>query len=1104
MSCKVNCFGSIGTLIRTLLALTWVSVLLLSATTGPAARAAAHHSPAAVFRPQQTEPAAQEATLLELNMSIDRELAGGQKHEYEVKLSEGQYAGLTIDQSGIEVQVRSQGPDGKRIAEFGSRVGVLPGQKLELVAEAEGGYRLSVVAMRPKAPAGRYAIRFVELRPATEKDRSIQEARRLYSESVRLIQSGKFGEARPLAERALEIREGALGSGHPDLATSLSGLGLLYSQGGDYIKAEQLSLRALESWERAVGTERPEFAGALSNAGNVYYLKGDFVKAEQLFKRALEIRERTLGPEHSDVADSLNNLAIINSHKGDFVTAEQFDSRALEIRVKILGPEHPIVATSLNNLAIVHRNRGDLIKAEQLYERSLGIREKTLGPNHPDVATTFSNLAVVHLQRGDLDKAELLNLRALEIREKVLGAEHPHVAASLNNLGEVYQLKGDYLRAEPLQQRALKIREKAMGPVHPEVATSLNNLAVIQYQKGDLANAERLYDRVLSIMEKSLGPNHPEVAWSLSSVATVYAEKGDLARAVATQVRASEITERNIALNLVSGSERQKLAYLTQLSEATDRTLSLHIGVAPDSPQAKELAASIILQRKGRVLDVTSDSLTKLRRHLTVEDQKLLDRFSDTAAQLARLVLNGPQRMTLAEHQQRVKALEEEREKLESDLSLRTAGFYEAFAPVTLAAIRKVIPAEAALIEFFSYRPFYPKNGPDKAYGDPRYVAYVLRPQGDIRWKELGEAKQIDGAIDAFRAALHNPNRRDVQRLARKVDESVMQPVRALLGDATHLLVSPDGALNLVPFEAFVDDQNRYLVQRYSFTYLTSGRDLLRLQVPRPTFSKAVVIANPSYGEPEAPTVAQAATRDSRPAGRAQKRQSAAGGTDLTSIYFAPLGATAQEAQSIKAQFSDAALWTGTQATESALKQMAAPRLLHIATHGFFLGDSPQNSTGSNRADTRAINSNLNIENPLLRSGLALAGANLRRGGDDDGVLTALEASGLNLWGTKLVVLSACDTGIGEVKAGEGVYGLRRAFVLAGTEALVMSLWQVSDYVTRELMANYYKGLRQGRGRGEALREVQLSMLKQNRRAHPFYWASFIQTGEWGNLDGKR
>jgi len=161
-----------------------------------------------------------------------------------------------------------------------------------------------------------------------------------------------------------------------------------------------------------------------------------------------------------------------------------------------------------------------------------------------------------------------------------------------------------------------------------------------------------------------------------------------------------------------------------------------------------------------------------------------------------------------------------------------------------------------------------------------------------------------------------------------------------------------------------------------------------------------------------------------------------------------------------------------------------------------------EGAAGANLQATRSAIAR--VDNPLLRSGLALAGANLRKGTGDDGILTALEATGLNLWGTKLVTLSACDTGLGEVKNGEGVYGLRRAFVLAGTESLVMSLWPVSDYVTREMMTAYYKGLEQGQGRGEALRQVQLAMLRRVDRAHPFYWASFIQAGEWASLEGKR
>src|SRR5947209_7251611 len=204
---------------------------------------------------------------------------------------------------------------------------------------------------------------------------------------------------------------------------------------------------------------------------------------------------------------------------------------------------------------------------------------------------------------------------------------------------------------------------------------------------------------------------------------------------------------------------------------------------------------------------------------------------------------------------------------------------------------------------------------------------------------------------------------------------------------------------------------------------------------------------------------------------------------------------------------------TRERATKAALKQVTGPNILHIATHGFFLEDLPGATSSANvrSSETRKANEDTRVgkwafwsANPLLRSGLALAGANQARSGDDDGVLTALEATGLDLWGTKLVVLSACDTGLGAVKTGEGVYGLRRALVLAGTESQMMSLWPVSDRSTSELMVSYYQALIRGQGRGEALRQVQLVMLQAKSRSHPYYWASFIQSGEWANLEGKR
>jgi len=500
------------------------------------------------------------------------------------------------------------------------------------------------------------------------------------------------------------------------------------------------------------------------------------------------------------------------------------------------------------------------------------------------------------------------------------------------------------------------------------------------------------------------------------------------------------------------------------------------------------------------VLDALSGTLSALRQRLSSDDQKLLDELNTKTGELAKLELNGRGQLTPDVFSKQVAALQEQKEKLESEISRRSSEFRAQTQPVNLTSVQAVIPDDAALIEFAIYRPFKPELDNLVAYGEPRYIAYVIRHQKDVESIDMGSAKDINSAIGAFRQALSDPQRKDLQHLARTVDEKVFQPVRPLLGDSKQLLVSPDGQLNLIPFAALIDERGHYLIERYSFTYLTSGRDLLRLQVRRQSKSPEVGVADPAFGAP-----ALVASNNSAGAKDGSIPQ-----VDYSQIFFGPLPGVTDEVRGLRSLLPQARFLTREQATKAALQKLSGPRILHIATHGFFLQDgqsaksdipavSPQTKEGTRLAKVVS-----RVENPLLRSGLALAGANQSSLGNTDGILTALEAAGLDLWGTKLVVLSACDTGIGEIKNGDGVYGLRRAFVLAGAESQVMSMWDVSDHSTRDLIIGYYQLLIQGAGRGEALRQVQLRMLKDKTLSHPYYWASFIQTGEWANLEGRR
>jgi len=1151
------------------LLLAWIQAVSPASSAGKEAQAkAGADSPAQVD---------QEVRRLEPGKPIERELAGGQSHSYQITLAAGQYLKLVVEQRGIDVVVKLFGVDGKQITEFDSEIRTQGQEMMSLVADAAGNYRVSVQAKQQSAPVGRYEIREVEIRAATEKDRALEEAHKLHTESRRLSSSGKNDEARSLAERALEIREKALGQDHLDVALSLNNLANLYYDKGDYARAETLYKRALSIREKALEPEHPAVAQSLNDLALLYYRGlGDYAKAEPLYQRALSIREKSLGPDHLEVARSLNNLAVLYRAKGDYAKAEPLYQRALSVQTKAhgpnhldvgntynnlailyraqgdydkaepfyqlalsireraLGPDHPAIAVSLFNLAILYDDKGDYAKAEPLFHRALSMREKSLGPNHPEVALFINSLAILYKNKGDYSKAEPLYQRALSIMEKALAPDHPDVAFCLNNLAVIYNDKGDYAKAEPLYQRALSIWEKRLGPNHPDVAPSLNNLAILYRAKGDYSKAEALYQRALSILEKSLGPEHPSIAQSIYNFAGLYKVKGDYAKAapmyqralsimektlgpdhshvasslsslallhrsrgeikeaITLQARANEISERNLSRNLMAGSERQKLAYLALYSKETNLTFSLHNLSATDDSQALNLAFTTLLRRKGRGLDAMTDAIAALRRNAAPQDQTLFDQLTDLRRQLAVLTLRGPDAANPETYRVRIKPLEEQYEKVEAELSARSAAFRAQSQPVTLAAVQAALPVDSALVEFAVYTPLEPQSEKSKP---ARYLAYVLPAQGGPKWADLGEAAVIDGAVAAWRKTLMAEEDKsgklrfkDARPLARELDELIMRPVRSLIGKTQRLLISPDGLLNLIPFAALVDESGEYLVSKYTISYLTSGRDLLRLQAPQKSKSDPLVVANPSFGLPD----------PSR--------------TLLKPLQ--PLLASEDEAMAIKTVLPEASLLLREQATEAALKQAKAPWILHVATHGFFFSDQQKAPPPLARgvfgedplrmSDMQLSKWAASVKDPLLRSGLALTGANKGKSGDDDGLLTALEAAGMDLWGTKLVVLSACDTGVGEVKNGEGVQGLRRALVLAGSESQVMSLWPVSNEATRDLMIAYYKTLMRGEGRGAALRQIQLQLLRSKNRRHPFYWAAFIQSGEWANLEGKR
>jgi CHAT domain-containing protein/Tfp pilus assembly protein PilF len=979
-----------------------------------------------------------DVAVLDSGALIQRRLSRGEEHRYQLMLTAGEFARVIVEQKGIDVVVTVHGADNNMIDERQEEIRRYGAERVDVVAAKEGIYTLTIVPADGAIDPGEYTIRLDSRRPAASSDRVMQESRSLRTVAVRLERAGAFDEARSMFERALRLSEAARGPDDIDVAMVIFDLAGNALEAHDDARARSLYQRAVVTFDRLWGADHPYPAMARSRLALLQQRAGQRRKAEDLLRPALATIERSLGSEHPWFVRCLITLANLRDDAGDTEEAEAIDRRALAILARTHQTGTMLDATLLNNLADLHRQRNDYATAEALFQRSLAIGERLQGPDTYFVSTAWQNLGIVARERKDYAAALTYYARALAIRERIAGSDSAGLAGLLSNLANVYRATGNDALALETHFRALHLWEKVAGP----------------YARGTLV--------------------------SVGNIARTYASQGDIANALAFQRRADAILETQMSLDLAAGSERQKLALVRSVSERTDRTISLHLYDAPDNTDAAALAALVLLQRKGRVLDAMADVFAAVRQRVTdPEDRILMDRLNETTAQLARLVLNHAD--TASPHgEPSLAQLEARKEQLEAILSEHSAEFRAQIQPVTLEAVQAAMPDDAALLEFAVFRRFDPtaeRNA--EAYGPAHYAAYVVRKHAAPTGVDLGTVADIDGLIGRFRNALRDP-RVGVTAPARALDERVMRPLRASLDGATRLLISPDGDLNLVPFEALIDAQGRYLLDRYATSYLTSGRDLLRMQVPRAIPGRPVIVADPFFGEPAAAGAAAQSPAST-------SRQSVTSGAVLSRLYFASLPGSAAEARTIKALFPEAALLLGRHATKTMVEQVKAPRILHIASHGFFLNDEGGRSAVA--------------QNPLLRSGLALAGGNVAQG---DGILTALEASGLDLWGTKLVTLSACDTGVGEIRNHEGVYGLRRAFVLAGAETLVMSLWPVSDYVARDAMVGYYTRLRAGVGRGDALRQAKVAIRKLPARRHPYYWAGFIQSGEWGDLDGHR
>jgi tetratricopeptide (TPR) repeat protein len=989
--------------------------------------------------------------------------------------------------------------------------------------------------------------RYADAEPLFERARAIDEkvfgaessdvAGDLVNRATLDEDRGRFAEAEANFKQALAIDEKVLGPDHPDVASIVEDLGQLYAKEHKYEDAESYDQRGVKMAAKSKGEDHPEYGSALDGLASLYNEMGRYAEAESLFAKALAIETKAEGEDHADVATTVESLGSLYFHTGKYALAETSFERALQIKEKVFGPEHPEVATCLENLGTLEATQGKNTEAEGIFERALAIDDKALGADSAEVATELNDLAMVYLREEKPADATKLLERALAIDEKTLGPDDTSVAATLSNQAAVQIETGKYAEAEPLVARALAIDEKALGAENPEVAEVLNSQAVLYAKEGRYAEAEPLYERIVAIHGKVLGPDHPLLAIDLTNFGLLYEYQNKYAQAAPLFERALNNLFEQFAYNSTYMTEQDRLTFLNTVESDFPAYFSF---VHRFHEQDQELAGSmynLLLWEKGAIAGSEADMRRQIEASGDAEALELLNQLAEKRTQIATLENVQPADRDLWRKQ--MDALAADADQIEKALVARSAAFAERrkLERATWQQVRDALKPGEAAVEIARFQ-FYDAHWTGKSY----YVALVVRHEtsDEPAYVFLGDDTQIEGAaIKRFQSQVRTRGIAAEPEAALPGADAyalIWKPLEAALSGVTRIYFSADGILNELPLGIIAGPDGKLEMEKYDLRLLSSTRDLLRAppaEGAKTSAETALLVGNPAFAlgadaeraaleklampgaagqgaaasAPESDGAREVSGEGSSGVSRDLPQDASRGGG--TGGALPPLPGTGAEVDAIAAlmqkQSWKTEVFTGDLALKTVVERARGARVVHLATHGFFLPDQQAKASDFLSAE-RSDPQTSGLEDPMLRSGLYFAGADRTVEGKataqdlDNGVLTAMEAGNLDLHGTALVVLSACNTGQGEVKDGEGVFGLRRALEEAGAQEVLMSLWSVPDQETLELMQRFYANWLSGMEVHESLKKAQLELRAQVKAEHdgrdlPFYWGAFVLVG---------
>lgn len=900
--------------------------------------------------------------------------------------------------------------------------------------------------------------------------------------------TGDYASAGPYYEEYLALTRTLHAHDPIHLAQALFSMGVLNLATGKYKEAMDNCLEALQVRENLHGKDHLEYGLLLTFLGVINFSTGDYDNAEAYYLDAHDVYVRTVGKEHYYYIDNLNRMAILHQTRGNFGKAEPLYVEVIAGAEKLVGKDHPFYISLRNNLATVYRDMGNFARAEPIYVENLDKIEKSLGRDHPDYATYGNNLALLYEEMGLYEKAEPLYQHVVKSFEKLQGKEHPNYIQSLSNLAVLYDELRAFDKSTPIHKEVLSLAASALGKNHGTYARYLGNLGTTYSLQERYAEAEPLYAESMTIWENAYGKNHPHYTELLCNQAVLYEHMNDFQKAASLYQQLNDVMAAQINSYFPGLSEKEKTAFYQQRVRVYVETFNSFVVKARlKNPALLGAMYNNQIATKGILFDSGNKIRKRIRGSNDESLKALYARWQSDRENLARVYqMSNEERSTQGVS---IEQMENEINSLEKELSLQSGSFATAHDHHRYAwqDVRKKLARDEAAIEIMRFR----TN--DRENAMVYYVALIITPGTPLPEFVLFEnGGDLEGRfIRYYKNSIFSRSEDLVSY------KEFWAPIDVVLKKINKRIakvyVSPDGVFHLVNLNTLMDPtKKKFLADNLSIELVSNTKDLLADKNITNSPAGVVLFGSPDYAMENLVT------------SHGARNEARAFETDSLSRFFngetiPPLPGTETEVMSISALLKNARIknevYMQQEAREDMIKSMKDVEILHIATHGFFLRDIPASGTWN----VAGFSGKTFIDNPLLRAGLLLAGAQkafegYRDPNSDDGILTAFEAMSLDLENTDLVILSACETGLGEVSNGEGVYGLQRAFQTAGARSVLMSLWKVDDTATQELMTTFYSNWVDMKDKQKAFTEAQRAMRKKYK--HPYYWGAFALVGD--------